>query len=67
MSAAINHPPIVGWLPDQRVMQGSGAQFVKKYFRIIDPDGTTTFTFPTKQSTNSMWYSAQNVTVTQCD
>ncbi len=64
INAAINHPPIISWLPDQRVTTGSG--WVTKYFRIIDPDGTTSFTFP-KQSTNSMWYSAQNVAVSACD
>jgi hypothetical protein len=62
-SALTNRVPIVSWLPDQHVSAGS--PFTTRFFRIIDPDGTTSFSF-TKQSTNS-WYNAQNVSVSQCD
>jgi len=62
----INHVSIVGWLPDQRVLQNSQTQFADKYFRIIDPDGTTNFTFTVQSTPNSMWYSGQKVHVSAC-
>lgn|GEM_PF-3681497 len=48
--SALNHASIVGWIPDQRVVQKD--PFTPRYFRIIDPDGNDKFTFTT-QCTNS--------------
>lgn len=61
INAALNHPPFISWLPDQRIMGGG---FATKYFRILDYDGNT-FSI-TKQSTISTFYSATNVTVNPC-
>jgi hypothetical protein len=33
---AINHPPFVSWIPDQRITSGG---FVTQYFRVLDYDG----------------------------
>jgi hypothetical protein len=52
---AINHPPFVSWIPDQRITSPSQG-FAPQYFRIINYDAGVTVS-PMKSST-STWYPA---------
>ena len=60
---ALNHPPLVSWIPDQRIQSGG---FTPQYFRIINFDAPGV-TFSTMvQSTNTSFYSASSVMASAC-
>ncbi len=61
--AFLSHRPLLSWIRDETVTS-PGQNFQTKYFRVIDYDG---FGFSRmKQSTNSTFYSANNVKFNQC-
>ncbi len=57
---AINHPPFVSWIPDQRIMSGG---FATQYFRIFNYDPVS---FSIMKQSTSTFYSTNNVIVQQC-
>jgi hypothetical protein len=59
---AINHPPFVSWISDQRVT--TAGQFSTQYFRILNYDGDTII--PSVGSTNPSFYDPGNVVVAPC-
>src|SRR5881227_802519 len=58
---AINHPPFVSWIADQRISSGG---FATQYFRVFDYDGLG-FGF-TRQSSNSTFYPTSSISIQQC-
>jgi hypothetical protein len=61
---AINHPPFVSWIPDQRIT--TETTFATQYFRIINYDAPGVTISVMKQSTNSDWYPSSRVHVSPC-
>src|SRR2546423_1216954 len=59
---AINPPPFVSWIPDQRIKSGG---FATQYFRILNYDAPGVTISTMVQSTNTA-YPASNVTVSSC-
>src|SRR5437016_1163025 len=57
--AAINHPPTISWIPDQRIKSGG---FSKKYFTILDYDAGDTIRI-SKSSSKTTFYSAGDIAI----
>ena len=64
LAQAINHPPFVSWIPDQRIT--TETTFATQYFRIMNYDAPGVTISVMKQSTNSNWYPASSVHVSPC-
>ena len=64
VTQAINHPPFVSWIPDQRIT--TETTFATQYFRIINYDAPEVTISVMKQSTNSDWYPSSRVHVSPC-
>src|SRR5438132_13605910 len=59
---ALNHPPTISWIPDQRIMSDG---FSKKYFTILDYDAGDTISISISSS-KTTFYSAGDIAIDAC-